>query len=171
SFRQLGSRTPGHPEYGLTTGVEATTGPLGQGAADAGGMPLASRWLAARYNRPGLTLFDFDVYAILGDGCMMEGISSEAASLAGHLKLPNLCWLYDNNHVSLDGKLALSFNEDVPERFQAYGWATTHVTDPNDLAQLAKAVQFFKQEGGPTLIVAGSPIGYGTPHKQATSTT
>jgi transketolase len=168
-FRQLGSRTPGHPEYGLTTGVEATTGPLGQGAANSVGMALASRWLAARYNRPGLALFDFDVYAILGDGCMMEGISSEAASLAGHLKLPNLCWLYDNNHISLDGKLALSFNEDVPKRFEAYGWATTHVTDANDLAQLAKALAFFKQQGRPTLIVVDSHIGYGSPKKQDTS--
>ncbi|HET9157757.1 MAG TPA: transketolase [Myxococcaceae bacterium] len=168
-FRQLGSRTPGHPEYGLTTGVEATTGPLGQGAANSVGMALASRWLAAHYNRPGFTLFDFDVYAILGDGCMMEGISSEAASLAGHLKLPNLCWLYDNNHISLDGKLALSFNEDVPKRFEAYGWATTHVTDANDLAQLGKAFAFFKQQGRPTLIVVDSHIGYGSPKKQDTS--
>jgi transketolase len=169
SFRQLGSRTPGHPEYGLTSGVEATTGPLGQGAANSVGMAMASRSLAARYNRPGFTLFDFDVYAILGDGCMMEGISSEAASLAGHLRLPNLCWLYDNNHVSLDGKLALSFNEDVPRRFEAYGWATTHVTDANDLGQLAKAVAFFKQQGRPTLIVVDSHIGYGSPKKQDTS--
>ena len=169
SFRQLGSRTPGHPEYGLTTGVEATTGPLGQGAANSVGMAMSSRWLGARYNRPGFTLFDFDVYAILGDGCMMEGISSEAASLAGHLRLPNLCWLYDNNHVSLDGKLALSFNEDVPRRFEAYGWATTHVTDANDLGQLAKALAFFKQQGRPTLIVVDSHIGYGAPKKQDTS--
>ncbi|MGZ3480861.1 MAG: transketolase family protein, partial [Myxococcaceae bacterium] len=115
------------------------------------------------------TLFDFDVYAILGDGCMMEGISSEAASLAGHLKLPNLCWLYDNNHISLDGKLSLSFNEDVPKRFEAYGWATTHVTDANDLAQLSKALQFFKQQGRPTLIVVDSHIGYGSPKRQDTS--
>src|SRR5262249_57598724 len=126
SFRQLGSRTPGHPEYGLTTGAEATTGPLGQGAADSVGMALASRWLGTRYNRPGLTLFDFDVYAILGDGCMMEGISSEAASFAGHLKIPNLCWLYDNNHVSLDGPLALSFNKALPTPFQPPPSATPH---------------------------------------------
>jgi len=169
SFRQLGSRTPGHPEYGLTGGVEATTGPLGQGAANSVGMAISSRWLAARYNRPAFNLFDFDVYAILGDGCMMEGISSEAASLAGHLRLPNLCWLYDNNHISLDGKLALSFNEDVPKRFEAYGWATTHVTDANDLDQLAKALKFFKQQGRPTLIVVDSHIGYGAPKKQDTS--
>ena len=169
SFRQLGSRTPGHPEYGVTTGVESTTGPLGQGAANSVGMAIASRWLGAHYNRANLTLFDFDVYAILGDGCMMEGISSEAASLAGHLKLPNLCWLYDNNHISLDGKLSLSFDEDVPKRFDAYGWATTHVTDANDLGQLAKAFQFFKQQGRPTLIVVDSHIGYGAPKKQDTS--
>jgi len=169
SFRQLGSRTPGHPEYGVTTGVESTTGPLGQGAANSVGMAIASRWLGAHYNRANLTLFDFDVYAILGDGCMMEGISSEAASLAGHLKLPNLCWLYDNNHISLDGKLSLSFDEDVPKRFEAYGWATTHVTDANDLGQLAKAFQFFKQQGRPTLIVVDSHIGYGAPKKQDTS--
>jgi len=168
-FRQMGSRTPGHPEYRITTGVESTTGPLGQGAANSVGMAIASRWLGARYNRPGFTLFDFDAYAILGDGCMMEGIASEAASLAGHLKLPNLCWLYDNNHISLDGKLSLSFNEDVPKRFEAYGWATTHVTDANDLGQLAKALQFFKQQGRPTLIVVDSHIGYGSPKKQDTS--
>ena len=169
SFRQLGSKTPGHPEYGLTTGVEATTGPLGQGAANSVGMAIASRWLAARYNRPGFTLFSHDVYAMLGDGCMMEGISSEAASLAGHLRLPNLCWLYDNNHVSLDGLLNLSFNEDVPKRFEAYGWATTHVTDANDLDQLTRALRFFKQQGRPTLIVVDSHIGYGSPKKQDTS--
>ena len=133
------------------------------------GWPSPRGGSGARYNRPGLTLFDFDVYAILGDGCMMEGIASEAASLAGHLKLPNLCWLYDNNHISLDGKLSLSFSEDVPKRFEAYGWATTHVTDANDLGQLAKALQFFKQQGRPTLIVVDSHIGYGSPKKQDTS--
>jgi len=168
-FRQLNSRTPGHPEYRITTGVESTTGPLGQGAANSVGMAIASRWMGARYNRPGFTLFDFDAYAILGDGCMMEGIASEAASLAGHLKLPNLCWLYDNNHISLDGKLSLSFSEDVPKRFEAYGWATTHVADANDLGQLSKALQFFKQQGRPTLIVVDSHIGYGSPKKQDTS--
>ena len=168
-FRQLNSRTPGHPEYRITTGVESTTGPLGQGAANSVGMAIASRWMGARYNRPGFTLFDFDAYAILGDGCMMEGIASEAASLAGHLGLPNLCWLYDNNHISLDGKLSLSFSEDVPKRFEAYGWATTHVTDANDLGQLSKALQFFKQQGRPTLIVVDSHIGYGSPKKQDTS--
>jgi transketolase len=170
SFRQLDSRTPGHPEYRLTTGVEATTGPLGQGAANSVGMAIASRWLGARYNRPGYSLFDFDVYAILGDGCMMEGISSEAASLAGHLKLSNLCWLYDNNKVSLDGGTPLSFTEDVAARFEAYGWAVTHVPDANDLVQLAAGLEFFrKNEDRPTLVVVNSHIGYGAPKKQDTS--
>jgi transketolase len=170
SFRQLNSRTPGHPEYGLTTGVEATTGPLGQGAANSVGMAMAARWLAARYNRPGFPLFNHDVYAILGDGCMMEGITSEAASLAGHLRLPNLCWFYDNNHVSLDGLTVLSFTEDVAKRFEAYGWAVTHVTDVNDLGQLAKSFEFFKKTNDrPTLIVVDTHIGYGSPKKQDTS--
>jgi transketolase len=170
AFRQLGSRTPGHPEYGLTTGVEATTGPLGQGAANSVGMAIASRWLGTRYNRPGKTLFDFDVYAILGDGCMMEGISSEAASLAGHLRLSNLCWLYDNNHISLDGKTALSFSEDAAGRFASAGWAVTHVDDANDLGKLAQAFAFFKKTGDrPTLVIVDSHIGYGAPKKQDTS--
>ena len=170
AFRQLDSRTPGHPEYRLTTGVEATTGPLGQGAGDSVGMALSSRWLAAHYNRPGFSLFDFDVYAILGDGCMMEGISSEAASLAGHLKLSNLCWLYDNNKVSLDGGTPLSFTEDVAARFEAYGWSVTHVPDANDLVQLGAALEYFrKNEDRPTLIVVNSHIGYGAPKKQDTS--
>jgi transketolase len=170
SFRQLGSRTPGHPEYGLTTGVEATTGPLGQGAANSVGMAIASRWLGTRYNRPGKTVFDFDVYAILGDGCMMEGISSEAASLAGHLRLSNLCWIYDNNHISLDGKTALSFSEDAAARFAAVGWAVTHVDDANDLAKLARGFAFFKQtRDRPTLLIVDSHIGYGSPKKQDTS--
>jgi transketolase len=170
SFRQLGSRTPGHPEYGLTTGVEATTGPLGQGAANSVGMAIASRWLGTRYNRPGKTVFDFDVYAILGDGCMMEGISSEAASLAGHLQLGNLCWIYDNNHISLDGKTALSFSEDAAARFGAMGWAVTHVDDANDLAKLAQGFAFFKgTRTRPTLLIVDSHIGYGAPKKQDTS--
>jgi transketolase len=170
SFRQLNSRTPGHPEYGLTTGVEATTGPLGQGAANSVGMAIATRWLASRYNRPGFTLFDHDVYAIVGDGCMMEGITSEAASVAGHLRLPNLCWFYDNNKVSLDGLTVLSFTEDVAKRFEAYGWAVTHVTDVNDLGQLAKSFEFFKKtKDRPTLVVVDTHIGYGSPKKQDTS--
>jgi transketolase len=170
SFRQLGSRTPGHPEYGHTSGVEATTGPLGQGAANSVGMAIASRWLGTRYNRPGKSVFDFDVYAILGDGCMMEGVSSEAASLAGHLQLSNLCWIYDNNHVSLDGKTALSFSEDAAARFGAVGWAVTHVDDANDLAKLARAFSFFKEtRDRPTLLIVDSHIGYGSPKKQDTS--
>jgi transketolase len=170
SFRQLGSRTPGHPEYGLTTGVEATTGPLGQGAGNSVGMAIASRWLGTRYNRPGKPLFDFNVYAILGDGCMMEGISSEAASLAGHLKLGNLCWIYDNNHISLDGKTALSFSEDAAARFGSQGWAVTHVDDANDLSKLAQAFAFFKStRDRPTLLIVDSHIGYGAPKKQDTS--
>jgi len=170
SFRQLGSKTPGHPEYVLTSGVEATTGPLGQGAGNSVGMAIASRWLGTRYNRSGKTLFDFDVYAILGDGCMMEGISSEAASLAGHLKLGNLCWIYDNNHISLDGKTALSFSEDAAARFGSMGWAVTHVDDANDLSKLAKAFAFFKAtRDRPTLLIVDSHIGYGSPKKQDTS--
>ncbi|MGO9064639.1 MAG: transketolase [Myxococcaceae bacterium] len=170
AFRQLGSRTPGHPEYGLTTGVEATTGPLGQGAANSVGMAIASRWLGTRYNRPGKTLFDFNVFAILGDGCMMEGISSEAASLAGHLRLSNLCWIYDNNHISLDGKTALSFSEDAAARFGAVGWAVNHVDDANDLTKLAGAFAFFREtRDRPTLLIVDSHIGYGSPKKQDTS--
>jgi transketolase len=170
SFRQLGSRTPGHPEYGLTSGVEATTGPLGQGAGNSVGMAIASRWLGTRYNRPGKTIFDFDTYAFLGDGCLMEGISSEAASLAGHLRLSNLCWIYDNNHISLDGKTALSFSEDAAARFGSAGWAVTHVDDANDLAKLARGFAFFKAtRDRPTLIIVDSHIGYGSPKKQDTS--
>ncbi len=170
AFRQLGSRTPGHPEYGLTTGVEATTGPLGQGLGNSVGMAIASRWLGTRYNRPGKTLFDFDVYAMCGDGCLMEGISSEAASLAGHLRLSNLCWIYDNNHISLDGKTALSFSEDAAARFASMGWAVTHVDDANDLGKLAGAFAFFKRTSDrPTLLIVDSHIGYGSPKKQDTS--
>ncbi len=170
AFRQLGSRTPGHPEYGLTTGVEATTGPLGQGAGNSVGMAIASRWLGTHFNRAGKTLFDFNVYAFLGDGCMMEGISSEASSLAGHLKLSNLCWIYDNNYVTLDGKAALSYSEDTAARFGAMGWAVTHVDDANDLEKLAAAFAFFRQtRDRPTLIIVDSHIGYGAPKKQDTS--
>ncbi|HXX29426.1 MAG TPA: transketolase [Myxococcaceae bacterium] len=169
AFRQLGSRTPGHPEYGLTTGVEATTGPLGQGAGNSVGMAIASRWLGTRYNRPGRSLFDFDVYAFVGDGCLMEGISAEAASLAGHLRLSNLCWVYDNNHVSLDGKTALSFSEDAAARFASQGWAVIRVDDANDLAKLGRAFAFFRESDRPTLIIVDSHIGYGSPKKQDTS--
>ena len=133
TFRQAGSRCPGHPEYGWTTGVEATTGPLGQGVSDSVGMAIAGQWLAANYNRPGFDLFDFNTYALCGDGCLMEGISSEAASLAGHLKLSNLCWIYDCNHVTIEGHTDLAFTEDVAARFMAYGWEVTRVSDPNDI--------------------------------------
>ncbi len=166
-FRQLESRTPGHPEYGLTSGVETTTGPLGQGAAVSVGMAIAGRWLAEHYNRPGYQIFDYDVYALAGDGCMMEGISSEAASLAGHLRLSNLCWIYDNNKISIDGPTALAFTENVVARFKAYRWAVTHVNDANDLAALDDAFVTFKETNDrPTLIVVDSHIAYGAPNLQ-----
>ena len=170
NFRQLGSRTPGHPEYGVAPGIETTTGPLGQGIANSVGMAIASRWLAAHYNRPGFELFTYNTYAMCGDGDMMEGIGSEAASLAGHLKLSNLCWMYDNNRVTLDGPADWSFTEDVGARFLAYGWNVTHVVDANDLDSLAKAYNNFLQTTDrPTLIVVNSHIGYGSPGKQDTS--
>ena len=170
SFRQLDSNTPGHPEYGLTAGVETTTGPLGQGVGNSVGMAIAAKWLAERYNRPGFEVFNYNIYAICSDGDLMEGIGSEAASLAGHLQLPNLCWIYDNNHVTLDGPAAWSFNEDVGARFQAYGWNVAHVTDANDLDMASKAYNNFLQTNDrPTLIVVNSHIGYGSPHKQDTN--
>ena len=169
ALRQLGSRCPGHPEYGLTTGVETTTGPLGQGCGDSVGMAMASRWLATRFNRPDETLFDFDVYAICGDGDMMEGVASEAASLAGHLKLGNLCWIYDSNSITIEGGTALAFTEDVAARFEAYGWRTQHVPDANDTAAVAGALGAFKaDQTRPMLIVVNSHIGYGAPHRQDT---
>jgi transketolase len=169
NFRQLDSRTPGHPEYGWTTGVETTTGPLGQGAASSVGMAIASRWLAATFNRPGFELFDFNVYALVGDGCMMEGISSEAASLAGHLQLSNLCWLYDNNRITIEGGTDLAFTEDVAARFSGYGWKVLRVRDANDLVALSKAFDtFLATHGRPTLIIVDSHIAYGAPHKQDT---
>ena len=168
-FRQAGSRTPGHPEYGMTPGVETTTGPLGQGFANSVGMAIASRWMATYFNRPGFDMIDFDVYAIGGDGCMMEGVSNEAASLAGHLKLSNLCWIYDNNRITIEGHTDLAFSEDVGGRFAALGWNVTRVTDANDLTMLKRAFTTFKQEKGrPTLIIVDSHIGYGAPHKQDT---
>jgi transketolase len=170
TFRQLDSRCPGHPEYRWTSGVETTTGPLGQGAATSVGMAIASQWLAARYNRPGFDLFDFNVYALCGDGCMMEGISSEAASLAGHLRLANLCWIYDNNHITIEGNTALAFTEDVATRFLGYGWNVTRVGDANDLERLSNAFRTFRNtKDRPTLIIVDSHIGYGAPHKQDTS--
>lgn len=169
-FRQIGSKTPGHPEYRMTTGVETTTGPLGQGCANSVGMAMAERWLGQRFNRDGQVLFDYDVYTLCGDGDMMEGISSEAASLAGHLKLDNLCWIYDNNTISIEGHTELAFSEDVIQRFQAYGWHTVHVTDANDLQALSVALETFKANtGAPTLIVVDSVIGYGSPHKHNTA--
>ena len=166
-FRQLDSRTPGHPESHITTGVETTTGPLGQGAGNSVGMAMTSKWLAARYNRPGFEIFDFNVWTICGDGDLMEGVASEAASLAGHLKLSNLCWIYDHNQVTLDGPANWSFTEDVATRFLGYGWNVTRVADANDLTMLARAYEtFLKTKDRPTLIIVDSHIGYGSPHKQ-----
>jgi transketolase len=169
-FRQIGSRTPGHPEYGVAAGIETTTGPLGQGVGNSVGMAITGKWLAARYNRPGFDLFSYNTYAMCGDGDMMEGVGCEAASLAGHLKLSNLCWIYDNNRVTLDGPADWSFTEDVGARFSAYGWNVTHVTDANDLNALERAYNNFLQTNDrPTLIVVNSHIGYGSPGKQDTN--
>jgi transketolase len=169
TFRQAGSRCPGHPEYGWTSGVEATTGPLGQGVAMSVGIAMAGRWLAATYNRPGYDLFDYNVYALAGDGCMMEGVSGEAASLAGHLGLSNLCWIYDDNRISIEGPTSLAFTEDVAARFLAYGWNVTRVSDANDLDMLTRAYRcFLGTADRPTLIIVQSHIGYGAPHRQDT---
>jgi transketolase len=163
-FRQLDSKAPGHPEYRWTSGVEATTGPLGTGAATSVGMAVAGEWLAARYNRDGFTLFDFDVYAQAGDGCMMEGIASEAASFAAHQRLSHLCWIYDSNRVTIEGHTDITFTEDVAARFSAYGWNVTTVSDANDVDQVEQALHDFRSEHErPTLIVVHSHIGYGTP--------
>jgi len=169
-FRQLHSRCPGHPEYRWTSGVETTTGPLGQGAANSVGMALAGRWEAAHYNKPGFEdLIDFNVYALCGDGDMMEGVASEAASLAGHWKLSNLCWIYDNNHISIEGSTKLAFTEDVATRFIGYGWNVTRVGDANDLDLLARAFDsFHNTKDRPTLIIVDSHIGWGAPNKQDT---
>jgi transketolase len=171
TFRQLDSRCPGHPEYRWTSGVETTTGPLGQGVATSVGMASARQWLAARYSRPGFeNLFDFNVYAMCGDGCMMEGTSNEAASLAGHLRLSNLCWIYDNNHITIEGNTALAFSDDVATRFIGYGWNVTRVGDANDLDMLGRAFDtFLSTKDRPTLIIVDSHIGYGAPNKQDTS--
>ena len=169
-FRQLGSRTPGHPESHITTGVETTTGPLGQGCGNSVGIAMAGKWLAANYNRPGFEIFNFNVYTMCGDGDLMEGVAAEAASLAGHLKLSNLCWIYDNNKVTLDGPAEWSFSEDVMTRFVGYGWNVTRVSDANDLEMLGRAYQsFLDTHDKPTLIVVDSHIGYGSPHKHDTS--
>jgi transketolase len=169
-FRQLDSRCPGHPEYRWTSGVETTTGPLGQGVATSVGLAIGERWLASYFNRPGFDLFDYDVYAICGDGCLMEGISGEAASLAGHLRLNHLCWIYDNNRITIEGSTALAFSEDVATRFIGYGWNVTRVGDANDLDMLRRAFATFKATTDrPTLIIVDSHIAYGAPTKQDTS--
>jgi transketolase len=169
-FRQLGSKCPGHPEYRLTSGVETTTGPLGQGCGNSVGMALAGRWLAQHFNRPGFTLFDYDVYVVCGDGDMMEGVSSEAASLAGHQMLGNLCWIYDSNRVTIEGHTDLAFSDDVAARFLAYGWNVLRVGDANDTERLAQALKRFQNtKDVPTLIIVESHIGYGAPHKHDTS--
>ncbi len=169
-FRQLDSKCPGHPEYHWTSGVETTTGPLGQGIATSVGLAIGADWLGKYFNRPGFTLFDYQIYALCGDGCMMEGVASEAASLAGHLKLGNLCWFYDSNHITIEGNTALAFTEDVAGRFMAYGWHVQRVADANDRERLAEAIQNTKNvDDRPSLIIVESHIGYGAPHKQDTS--
>jgi transketolase len=169
-FRQLGSRCPGHPEYHWTSGVETTTGPLGQGVATSVGMAIAERWLAATFNRPGFELFDYNVYALCGDGCMMEGVTGEAASLAGHLRLANLCWIYDNNKITIEGHTDWAFSEDVATRFIGYGWNVTRVGDANDLEMLDRALRTFHRTADrPTLIIVDSHIAYGAPTKPDTS--
>ena len=169
-FRQLDSRCPGHPEYRWTSGVEMTTGPLGQGVAASVGMALGSRWMGAHFNRPGFDMIDHDVYALAGDGCLMEGVTAEAASMAGHLRLSNLCWLYDNNRITIEGRTDLAYSDDVATRFLGYGWNVTRVGDANDLVMLSRAFDTFKQTTDrPTLIIVDSHIGYGAPHKQDTS--
>ena len=169
-FRQLDSKCPGHPEYRWTSGIETTTGPLGQGVATSVGMAIAARWFASYFNRPGFELFDYDVFALAGDGCMMEGISGEAASLAGHLKLANLCWIYDNNHITIEGNTALAYSDDVATRFIGYGWNVTRVGDANNLEMLERAFTTFKNTTDrPTLIMVDSHIAYGAPNKQDTS--
>jgi len=169
-FRQLDSKAPGHPEYHWVSGVETTTGPLGQGVATSVGMGIAEKWLANHYNRPGFEIFNYNVYAVCGDGCMMEGIASEAASLAGHLGLDNLCWIYDNNHITIEGNTRIAFTEDVAARFLGYGWNVLRVGDANDVERIEHALDIFhKTKERPTFIVLDSHIGYGSPHKQDTS--
>ncbi len=169
-FRQLDSKAPGHPEYRWVSGVETTTGPLGQGIATSVGMAIAEKWLESRYNRPGFDVFDYDIYAICGDGCLMEGVGAEAASLAGHLGLDNLCWVYDDNHITIEGSTRLAFTEDVAARFLAYGWNVLRVGDANDLERIERALQVFREtKGRPTLAILESHIGYGSPNKQDTS--
>src|SRR5256712_9170491 len=169
-FRQLDCKAPGHPEYHWVSGVETTTGPLGQGVATSVGMAIAQKWLAARYNRPGFEIFDYNIYAVCGDGCMMEGIASEGASLAAHLGLDNLCWIYDNNHITIEGNTRIAFTEDVATRFLGYGWNVLRVGDANDIDRIEHAFEIFrKTKGRPTFIILDSHIGYGSPHKQDTA--
>jgi transketolase len=169
-FRQLDSKAPGHPEYHLVSGVETTTGPLGQGIATSVGMAIGRKWLGARYNKPGFDIFDYNIYTVCGDGCLMEGVGSEAASLAGHLGLDNLCWIYDNNHITIEGNTKLAFTEDVAARFMGYDWNVLRVGDANDTARIEHALAVFREtKHRPTLIILDSHIGYGSPHKQDTA--
>jgi len=169
-FRQLDSKAPGHPEYHWVSGVETTTGPLGQGIATSVGMAIAEKWLANRYNRPGFPIFDYRIYAVCGDGCLMEGVGSEAASLAGHLGLDNLCWIYDNNRITIEGHTNITFSEDVAMRFLAYGWNVLRISDANDIGRIEHCLERSRQNtGSPTLIILDSHIGYGSPHKQDTA--
>lgn len=169
-FRQLDSKCPGHPEYRWTSGIETTTGPLGQGVSNSVGMAIASRWMSSYFNRPGFDMIDYNVYAICGDGDMMEGVSSEAASIAGHLKLSNLCWIYDNNHITIEGSTDLAFTEDIAARFMGYGWNVLRVGDANDLHMLSRAFQNFHNiHDRPTFIIVDSHIAWGSPHKQGTA--
>ncbi|AEJ02275.1 transketolase [Nitrosomonas sp. Is79A3] len=169
-FRQFGSKAPGHPEYHWVSGVESTTGPLGQGIATSVGMAIAEKWLASRYNKPALNIFDYNIYAICSDGCLMEGVSSEAASLAGHLALDNLCWIYDNNHITIEGSTQITFTEDVAARFLSYHWNVLRLSDANDIEQIDQALQKFREtKGKPTLIILDSHIGYGSPNRHDTA--
>jgi transketolase len=169
-FRQLDSKAPGHPEYHWTSGVETTTGPLGQGVSTSVGMAIAEKWLAGHFNRPDFEVFDYNVYVVCSDGCLMEGVGSEAASLAGHLCLDNLCWIYDNNHITIEGSTRITFTEDVVARFLAYGWNVLRVGAANDLDRIEQALDIFrKTKGRPTLIVLDTHIGYGAPHKHDTA--
>jgi transketolase len=169
-FRQLDSKAPGHPEYHWVSGVETTTGPLGQGVATSVGMAIAEKWLADRYNKPGFDIFGYDIYAVCGDGCMMEGVGSEAASLAGHLALDNLCWIYDNNHITIEGSTRITFTEDIAARFLGYGWNVLRIGDANDIDRIADALDAFRMtKGRPTFIILDSHIGYGSPHRHDTA--
>jgi transketolase len=169
-FRQLDSKAPGHPEYHWVSGVETTTGPLGQGVATSVGMAIARKWLANHFNQPGFEIFDYNIYAVCGDGCMMEGVAAEAASLAGHLGLDNLCWIYDNNHITIEGATRITFTEDIAARFLGYGWNVLRVGDANDVDLIEHALEVFRNtKGRPTFIILDSHIGYGSPHKQDTA--